>query len=337
MKNGINPPVMLLFFNRPEQFAQVFEWVRRVKPPVLFLVQDGARKNRPDDIENIKKCREIAENIDWECEVYKNYSEENLTCDHREFTGISWCFQYTDRLIILEDDCVPSDSYYPFCAELLERYKDDQRIHTISPINRINRYENGYDYVFSKADCGYGWATWKRVWEDVEKNKDFDFLKDEKACRYLEKNTCSYDKKYTGSLTKKSERLKELQEKLGRIYSWEFLVALACRTEERLAIAPAVNMVNYIGITEDATHCAADPRLLPRKIRKVLTQPAYDIEFPIKHPPFILRDEKFEKLSAEMIHLNPFLSKAEVFFRKLFFARGELKKSIMRRFSKGSR
>lgn len=104
-------PVMILFFNRPDNLKEVFDAVRKYQPSELFLVQDGAREGRLDDYENVQKCRDIVANIDWKCKVRRNYSEHNLSCDYREYTGIDWCFSFVDRLIILEDDCVPSQSF----------------------------------------------------------------------------------------------------------------------------------------------------------------------------------------------------------------------------------
>ena len=163
----LESPVMLLFFNRPEKLKRVFDVVRSLQPKKLFLVSDGARSDRPDDRPKIMQCRKVVENIDWECEVYRNYSDSNLTCDHREFTGISWCFEHTDRLIILEDDCLPEPDFLRLCDILLEKYKDNTNIHSVSGFNRVGIYESDYDYLFSKSSAGWGWATWKRVWDKI--------------------------------------------------------------------------------------------------------------------------------------------------------------------------
>ena len=131
----VDIPVYLNFFCRPDTFQYVFNAVREARPSMLFLSCDGARENRKDDEQNIKKCQEIAEQIDWECTVYKNYSEKNLGCGMRMYTGISWAFEYVDRLIILEDDCVPSQDCFIFFEELLEKYLNDERINMICGMN----------------------------------------------------------------------------------------------------------------------------------------------------------------------------------------------------------
>lgn len=132
MKNWeIDVAVLCIFFARPEQFRLSFEQVRRARPRTLLLWQDGPRKNRTDDIENIKKCREIAENIDWDCEIYRNYHDNNMGCDPSTFLSHKWAFSIVEKCIILEDDIVPNLSFFRFCKELLDRYENDTRIDRI--------------------------------------------------------------------------------------------------------------------------------------------------------------------------------------------------------------
>lgn len=118
-----NTPVALIFFIRPDTFKHVFEQVKKIKPRQLFLIQDGTRTNNPNDLEKIMECRKIAENIYWKCEIHRNYSDVNLGCGTRPATGISWVFQHVDRAIILEDDCIPEPTFFPYCERLLENIK----------------------------------------------------------------------------------------------------------------------------------------------------------------------------------------------------------------------
>ena len=133
--------VLCIFFARPEQFRQSFECVRRAKPRVLLLWQDGPREGRQDDIENIQKCREIAENIDWECEVHRNYHDKNMGCDPSTFYSHQWAFSIVDKCIILEDDLVPSQSFFTFCQEMLNKYENDTRVDRICGTNLLGEYD----------------------------------------------------------------------------------------------------------------------------------------------------------------------------------------------------
>lgn len=322
----IETPVMLLFFNRPDVLEKTFEWVRNVKPKQLFLVQDGARTNRPDDVENIEKCRRIVENIDWECDVKKNYSDKNLSCDEREFSGIDWCFQFVDRLIILEDDCKPVDSFYDFCCEVLEKYKDDERIHMISGFNRIGNYQDTpYDYVFSFTGAGWGWATWKRVWNQVKEISGWKFLDNAELIKYYEKFLEENHGNCYKDIVKIARQVKKNDEQQEKVTSWENYLGMTMCLNDSLVITPRRNMISYMGISKNATHCHDNIELLPKKVRRVLSQQAYELEMPIKHPPFIVRDTMFEELDYKAFWSgSPFLMSLESLWLKVKSGRWDL-------------
>ena len=313
---GKKAPVMILFFNRPDNLKQVFEAVRKYQPEQLFLVQDGARKDRPDDVVNVKKCREIVEKVDWNCEVYRNYSDVNLSCDHREYTGIDWCFQYVDKLIILEDDCVPTQSFMKLCEECLEKYKDETSVHSIYGFNRIGSYESPYDYTFSKTSAGWGWATWKRVWNKVNEIRNSNLFEDIEAVNFINETIDPSLKEIYGNFMDYCSKTKETERTKGKVISWEHWVGLTLILNDMVTIVPNKNMIRYIGISQNATHTTSDSRLLPHKIRNVLMQEAYESEKEIKHPPFIIRDKKFENKSNKALHYLPGFAKLEVAFLK---------------------
>ena len=126
-KANMDLSVLLIFFARPNTFSKVFEAVKKARPSKLFLACDGARDGNTKDVEGIARCKKIVEDIDWECEVYTNYATENLGCGRGPSNAISWAFEYTDSLVILEDDCVPDDTLFPFMKEMLEKYKNDEK------------------------------------------------------------------------------------------------------------------------------------------------------------------------------------------------------------------
>lgn len=329
--------VMMLFFNRPEPLRQVFEAVRQARPSRLFLVQDGPRPDRPDDMEKVLACRAVVEQVDWPCQVFRNYSEENLGCDHREYTGISWCFAQTDRLIILEDDCAPTLSFFRLCEDLLERYRDDSRVYSISGFNRMGVYDSPYDYVFSKTNAGWGWATWKRVWDKVEAIRDLKFLDDEELVRcqlgHLDDGTRAI---YGNGFEAAGRRWKRVTEETGKVPSWEYLVGMTMVMNDMLAVTPTRNVVKYLGISQDATHCMADAKLLPHKTRRMLTQPAWELNDPIRHPPLVLRDAEFERQERKSFRASPLAAHGEALWLKLRYGEfGLLKESLLRRLRGG--
>ena len=165
-QSKIDIAVLCVFFIRPDTFSQVFEQVRKARPSKLFLYQDGPREGKGDE-ERIAQCRRIAEEgIDWECEVYRNYQERNVGCDPSMYNAICWMFSHVEKGIILEDDIVASQSFFPFCKELLDRYENDNRVFTIAGMNHLDVYgPEDADYFFPavprSGDGPHGSAVWK--------------------------------------------------------------------------------------------------------------------------------------------------------------------------------
>jgi len=162
-------PVLLIGFNRPQFIEQVFSAIRKAQPPRLFVALDHPREGRQDDLQGWTACKKIVENVDWSCEVRYNYAEKNMGCRRRIETAISWVFEQVDRVIVLEDDCVPCNDFFRFCSELLEQYKDDNRVGMICGHDEhpcvADLPRNGASYYFDRFTSIWGWATWRRAWE----------------------------------------------------------------------------------------------------------------------------------------------------------------------------
>lgn len=139
--------VLMLFFNRADSLQQVFEAVRQAQPARLFLYQDGPRGER--DLPGIEACRRVVENIDWPCEVHRLYQEKNYGCDPSGFMSQQWAFSLTDKCIVLEDDVVPSPSFFPFCKEMLDRYENDERIGMIAGLTLTRKRPTSAPTVIS--------------------------------------------------------------------------------------------------------------------------------------------------------------------------------------------
>ena len=180
----IDVAVLMLFFNRPDNFLKVFDEVKKARPAKLFLYQDGARGER--DVPGIEACRQIAsdENIDWECEVHRSYQTKNQGCDPSEYLSQKWAFSMVDKCIVLEDDDVPSQSFFPFCKEMLDRYEHDERIAMIAGFNEDEITPDCEDsYFFTSIFAIWGWASWRRVVDKWE--GDYGFLRDKQAMQRL--------------------------------------------------------------------------------------------------------------------------------------------------------
>ena len=276
----VESPIAMVVFNRYDTAIKVFEQVRKVRPKKLFVIADGPRPNVPEDVEKCKKVRAIFDNVDWDCEVYKNFSEENLGCSKRPYTGFSWVFENVEEAIILEDDCLPNITFFKYCDELLKKYKDDERIMLISGTNQLKTWKReNYSYHFSNFGGIWGWASWRRAWKyfDIE----IKLWKDEATKRLL-KDRLSKLQYFT-----RKRVYDELCNNSENTTAWDFQWGFARLIQSGLAISPSVNLITNIGNGADATHTA--------KKSMVSELTSYSMEFPLVHPPYVMQDEEYDK------------------------------------------
>lgn len=281
----IDVPVLLIFFARPETLAKVFEQVKIARPEKLFLYQDGPRKNSPGDYANILKCREIVEDIDWDCMVFRNYQHRNVGVDPSEYIAIKWAFGYVDRAIILEDDDVPSQSFFPFCRDLLEKYCHDERINMISGMNYLGKSGIPNSYFFTRTSAISGWATWKRVTDQW--HEKMEFMNDPYIMQLL--------RQLPGRKPKAYLKVWQSHWKSGRAH-YESILASSAILNNRLNIVPAENLVSNIGIGKNASHGTTSMKTMPRGIRCAFFAKTYEIRFPLKHPQYVIEDAKYKEI-----------------------------------------
>lgn len=280
----IDVSVLILFFNRPNQLQQVFDEVRKARPARLFLYQDGPRHE--GDMAGVEACRKIVDNIDWECDVHRNYQTVNSGCDPSGFLAQKWAFSLTDKCIVLEDDCVPSQSFFPFCKEMLDRYEHDERIVLISGMNHEECTSYcPYDYFFATTFSIWGWASWRRV-----------------ISQYDEHYTCLDDPYSRGRF---SELIKERkyrkyyirqceENRKSGIAHFESILHIVMFFNNGLSIVPSRNMINNVGLTADSTHYAVQFDTLPRAIRRLFTMKRFEYTPPIQHPPYVIEDVEYK-------------------------------------------
>lgn len=284
----VDVPVALFFFSRPLETSQVFEQIKKARPSKLFLIQDGAREGNKKDVENVLLCREIVDDIDWECEVHRNYSDVNLGCGGRVSSGMQWAFNYVDRLVKLEDDSVPSISWLSFCSVLLEKYKDDYRIGSISGVNQIGKYDGcGDDYIFATVGSVAAFATWKRVWDEYDYN--LKFADSEYYINLLKKNIYpSYIVK--GNIRVLRHLISQSAKGMKRT-SWSAPFGYAIFLNSQLIIVPRVNMITNVGLSEGATNGGTTIHAIPKRKQIIFNAARDEVEFPLRHPKYIIEDK----------------------------------------------
>jgi hypothetical protein len=305
----LNTPVAFIIFKRPDTTEKVFNEIRKIKPKKLFIIADGPR----NDEEKVKceKTREIVKNIDWDCQVYRNYSEENLGCRKRVMSGLNWVFENVEKCIILEDDCLPDQSFFPFCEELLDKYENRQDIMIISGNNHLREKKDIIEdsYYFSKFVYIWGWATWRKSWnlmkddlsiDDKVINDNFDKLKDRIYWKHVFKET-----------------------EKGYIDSWAYTFFYCSLKNNKKNICPKVNLIANIGFGDDSTNTGNTSDVYSLNYKE-------EISFPLQHPKEIKINKEADKISQKKSHnmsLFRFFSKYLLrrlglfnFFKKLYYS-----------------
>ncbi len=240
----LKTPILFLIFNRPDLTKIVFEKIRENKPNRLYVAADGPRANRPQEEYLCEESRKIIEKVDWDCEVKTLFRETNLGLKIAVSSAIDWFFENEEEGIILEDDCYPSNSFFGFCEELLDYYRDDTQIMHITGNNLIN-LESDHSYYFAKIEFCWGWATWKRAWKkfDVNMSDFLQFLETRQIDNVFEKE---HQKNYW---LQQWNRVYQ-----GKINSWAYIWTYTIIKENGICINPVKNMVNNIGFRDDSTH-----------------------------------------------------------------------------------
>ena len=250
----LTTPVVFIIFNRPEPTKKVFAEIAKAKPAQLFVIADGPRREHSSDEKNVAKTREIIKSIDWDCELFTNYSDDNLGCKKRVSSGITWVFEQVREAIILEDDCLPDSSFFRYCQELLEYYREDQRVGIISGDNFLNGdVLNKYSYYFSKYTHIWGWATWSNRWlehYDVTIN-NWPQLRNDRFLLDAMKSKEEAD--YWGRIF---ERIYN-----NEIDTWDYQWVLTNFLEKRLNIMPAVNLISNIGFNMEIGRASCRERV----------------------------------------------------------------------------
>ena len=163
-------PIVFIIFNRPTPTQISFGIIERIRPERLLLVADGPRATHQEDVELCQRVRMIVSQVNWKCDVSVNFADKNMGCQERVVSGLDWAFSLVTEAIILEDDCLPDLSFFPFCEQLLEQYRDDARVGMIAGTNFVQKYlQTEYSYFFSQMVHIWGWATWRSSWQRYDR------------------------------------------------------------------------------------------------------------------------------------------------------------------------
>jgi hypothetical protein len=237
-------PILFLIFNRPKETSKSFETIRRVRPKQLFIAADGPRLNKPKDVVLCQQTRSIIKKIDWQCEVKTLFRTDNLGCGQAISQAITWFFEHVEQGIIIEDDCVPNQSFFNFAALMLEKHQNDTQIMHISGTNHLfntSLTPQNNTYFFSAYNHLWGWATWRRAWHLF----DFEMAGWEQTETYMTPRFL--DKAFIQWLFKEFAKAhsKELD-------TWGWRWTFCVQKNNGLCVTPMVNLVSNIGL--DGVH-----------------------------------------------------------------------------------
>ncbi|MBS1531839.1 MAG: hypothetical protein JSU01_16145 [Bacteroidetes bacterium] len=306
----LKTPVLLLIYNRPDKTQQVFNAIKSAKPQKLFVVADGP-KNAEGAI-LCKETRNVIAGVDWDCEVKTLYRKNNLGCKYNVSSGISWFFEQVEEGIILEDDCVPAESFFLFCSELLERYRNNERIMHITGVNLNDRPANSvFTYYFSNYPSVWGWATWRRAWQkyDLELN-DTGYYRRLVVKRFKD----PFEKRFWNTVLTT----------LNKIDTWDYQWMFSIWRAGGVCINTNYNLVSNIGFDGSATHTTYESQ--NSNLPKVnISQ--------INHPDKIAIDEQAETEFLRSLHnlerrgyWNYFLMRSHNLIHKIKLLVGSKKK-----------
>lgn len=270
--------VLLLTFNRPDTTEKVLHQIRQYRPRQLFVAGDGPR-NLSDATSIVEVKRLVREIVDWDCELRTSYSEANLGCRRGVVRAIDWFFAQVAEGIILEDDCVPHPEFFEFCENMLERYRDDDRVLHISGDNSAQvSLPSGDSYTFVRYPHVWGWATWSRAWKFYDRHLE-DFHQAVSQGKMKEVFPNRNERNLWVPIL---ESVRETEKP--DTWAWPWAATLFLRNG--LSVQPTVNLISNIGFDNRATHTmAAGPRS---------AFPSGEI-FPLKHPPRIVRNGRAER------------------------------------------
>lgn len=299
MNQQFNIPVVVFFFKRVSKTIKIINQLSKIQPSCLYLISDGARNS--EEALLVNECRKkVEEAVNWQCKVYKNYASVNEGVFNRIALGVKWVFETTDEAIFLEDDNLPELSFFDFCKEMLEKYKNIDRILWICGTNYIEKFEptDGSDYVFTSNMLPCGWASWKtkfekyydgylELWEDpyIQKRIKYEY----KNKKLMKQDINRWNKEL---LRKKNNQ---------RFNSWDAQMAFSIRANDLLGIVPKYNQIRNIGVDENSIHGGTSfNNVMTKRFCEIPTQP---LEFPLKHPKLIIQDLIFEKKISQIITL----------------------------------
>ncbi len=274
----MNSAVLFLTYRRFSTAEKVFESIRQAQPPRLYFASNAPNPENVDEDQRVAEVRVLIERIDWPCKLHTLFRDEHLSVKNSIPSAIDWFFETEEMGIILEDDCLPSQSFYPFCDEMLKRYESDRRVGFITAMNYAEKVEIDTSYFFSRYPAIWGWATWKRVWSDYDVSmKNLQPLLNDKQFKRSFDNYKEYKHWNFWFLKVYSQK----------VNTWDAQITYLSFINDYLTITPSCNLLSNIGFGLDAT-------FTKNKESRVARLEKYTINDKLIHPSYMFTDVLYD-------------------------------------------
>jgi hypothetical protein len=301
MTGGLAVPVAMFVFNRPDTTARVLDAVRRVRPRRLLVIADGPRLARDGEAQRCEEVRALFGRIDWQCEVERDFAPQNLGCRSRLSSGLDWVFDRVEEAIVLEDDCLPDPTFFPYCEALLARYRHEPRVMAITGDNfQEGRRRGTASYYFSRFMHVWGWASWRRAWRHY----------DVTLADWPSRRETGWLEEVLGSVGG-ARAWKEIFDRTrsGAVDTWDYQWVYAIWAQSGLVATPNVNLVSNIGAGRESTHPGGRARFFHMR-----TEP---MSLPPLAPPAIAADDAADRFVQRMQFTRPLSARLAALVRRV--------------------
>lgn len=286
---SLTTPVLIIAYRRQDTTRKVLDILRQAKPQRLYVACNAPCPDRPEEMLQCEEVRSLFNEPGLASEVRCLFREKHLSARESISGAISWFFEHEQQGIILEDDCVPSLSFFRFAEELLNRYADDQRVGMISGNNfQFGLRRGEASYYFSQYCHIWGWATWRDRWATYDVTMHLWPELCEEVLGGLES---TLQRAYWGNIFDRTYS--------ANIDTWDYQWLFSNWINHRINVVPQENMVSNIGFGSQASHT--------RNLTRVANLPVHELHFPLQHPNVCLPDREADRYTFKACY-QPSLS-----------------------------
>ena len=267
----VNTPILFVTFARPQYARQVFDVIRANKPKKLYFYSNKARLDRPEEIQRNEEIRSWAKEVDWDCELHTFFRDDYVDIYASLKGALDWVFSCEPEAIVLEDDCVPTSAFFSFCDQMIDRYRENNKVWCVSGVNYLDYVPKDADYFFSQYHFMYGWASWRSRWEQIRwGDLPVDTLLQSNHFNELFKTR--WQTKY------RKRELKGVKKFVNETNCWDYAIGIEMDYHHAVTVHPKEHLVTCVGMIGEHSYISQETMFHKRSVCK-------DDTYLIKHHP----------------------------------------------------